>query len=308
MQQVDPATREPEKARDQKYALDHIFGPKQSTRAIYEETTQGLIKKLVNGFNSTVFAYGQTSSGKTHTMRGTADEPGIIPMAVQEVFGLIESLQDREFLLRVSYMEVRCSDSAAVVRACNLEARAMQQKRHSSFGRGGTSSSCSCSMTNSAFQGTQPCRLLADFRAPTAVASFSFLCVCLLQLYNEDINDLLAPENLKLPIHESKENGVYVAGLREDIVVSPEQVLELLREGEANRHIGATKMNEGSSRSHTVFRMVKRRGYGQEQAVPTNDSSAYCSRAGVVFSFSMALSLWVMAALRAFKLGLQQLH
>jgi centromeric protein E len=39
-------------------------------------------------------------------MRGTADEPGIIPMAVQEVFGLIESLQDREFLLRVSYMEV----------------------------------------------------------------------------------------------------------------------------------------------------------------------------------------------------------
>jgi hypothetical protein len=84
------------------------------------------------------------------------------------------------------------------------------------------------------------------------------VCHCLfLQLYNEDINDLLAPENLKLPIHESKENGVYVAGLREDIVVSPEQVLELLREGEANRHIGATKMNEGSSRSHTVFRMVR---------------------------------------------------
>lgn len=114
MQQVDPATREPEKARDQKYALDHIFGPKQSTRAIYEETTQSLIRKLVNGFNSTVFAYGQTSSGKTHTMRGTADEPGIIAMAVQEVFGLIESLQDREFLLRVSYMEVCCGACAAI--------------------------------------------------------------------------------------------------------------------------------------------------------------------------------------------------
>lgn len=78
-----------------------------------------------------------------------------------------------------------------------------------------------------------------------------------LQLYNEDINDLLAPDNLKLPIHESKENGVYVAGLREDIVVSVEQVMQLLSEGEANRHIGATKMNEGSSRSHTVFRMVR---------------------------------------------------
>lgn len=79
---------------------------------------------------------------------------------------------------------------------------------------------------------------------------------CAMQLYNEDINDLLAPDNLKLPIHESKESGVYVAGLREDIVVSVEQVMQLLSEGEANRHIGATKMNEGSSRSHTVFRMV----------------------------------------------------
>ena len=77
-----------------------------------------------------------------------------------------------------------------------------------------------------------------------------------MQLYNEDINDLLAPENLKLPIHESKESGVYVAGLREDIVVSPEQVLALLEEGEANRHVGATRKNEGSSRSHTIFRLT----------------------------------------------------
>ena len=106
MFQVDPNTHEPERVRDARYMLDHIFSPKQSTREIYGTTTQCLIHKLVNGFNSTVFAYGQTSSGKTHTMRGTPDEPGIIPMAVQEVFSLIEQSQDREFLLRVSYMEV----------------------------------------------------------------------------------------------------------------------------------------------------------------------------------------------------------
>lgn len=76
------------------------------------------------------------------------------------------------------------------------------------------------------------------------------------QLYNEEVNDLLAPENTKLPIHESKENGPYVCGLREDIVTSPEAVLALLEDGEANRHIGSTKMNEKSSRSHTIFRMV----------------------------------------------------
>lgn len=70
------------------------------------------------------------------------------------------------------------------------------------------------------------------------------------------MNDLLAPQNTKLPVHESKENGVYVCGLREDIVTGPEAVLSLLEEGEANRHVGSTKMNEKSSRSHTVFRMV----------------------------------------------------
>lgn len=78
----------------------------------------------------------------------------------------------------------------------------------------------------------------------------------LMQLYNEEVNDLLATGSTKLPVHESKEAGVYVAGLREDIVTSPEQVLSLLEEGESNRHTGATKMNERSSRSHTVFRMV----------------------------------------------------
>ena len=77
-----------------------------------------------------------------------------------------------------------------------------------------------------------------------------------MQLYNEEVNDLLAPENSKLQIHESKEAGVYVAGLREDIVTSAEHVLQLLEEGERSRHTGETKMNKSSSRSHTVFRMV----------------------------------------------------
>ena len=78
----------------------------------------------------------------------------------------------------------------------------------------------------------------------------------MLQLYNEDINDLLAMENTKLQIHESKESGIYVAGLREEIVTSVEHVLQLLEEGERSRHVGETRMNKNSSRSHSIFRMV----------------------------------------------------
>ena len=50
---------------------------------VYRATTEGIISKVMGGFNGTVFAYGQTSSGKTHTMLGAPHEPGIVPLAVQ---------------------------------------------------------------------------------------------------------------------------------------------------------------------------------------------------------------------------------
>ena len=56
--QIDPATEQPDRARDAKYALDHVFGPGTTTADIYRVTTQGLIHSLVSGFNATVFAYG----------------------------------------------------------------------------------------------------------------------------------------------------------------------------------------------------------------------------------------------------------
>lgn len=74
---------------------------------VYEKTTKDIIAKVMGGFNGTVFAYGQTSSGKTHTMLGNEAEPGIVPLAVKAIFDHIEATQEREFLLRVAYMEVR---------------------------------------------------------------------------------------------------------------------------------------------------------------------------------------------------------
>ncbi|XP_041021445.1 kinesin-like protein KIN-7N isoform X2 [Juglans microcarpa x Juglans regia] len=113
-------------------------------------------------------------------MSGSETDPGIIHRAVKDVFAKIQLISDREFLIRVSYMEI----------------------------------------------------------------------------YNEEINDLFAVENKKLQIHENLERGVFVAGLREEIVNNTEQVLKLIRSGEVNRHFGETNMNVRSSRSHTIFRMM----------------------------------------------------
>lgn len=54
----------------------------------------------MNGINGTIFAYGQTSSGKTYTMTGTDDKPGVIPLAVKQIFEEIDSTKGRVFLLR----------------------------------------------------------------------------------------------------------------------------------------------------------------------------------------------------------------
>lgn len=60
----------------------------------------------MEGYNALIFAYGQTASGKTHTLSGSPSEPGIIPLSIRDLFALIRSSPDREFLLRASYLEL----------------------------------------------------------------------------------------------------------------------------------------------------------------------------------------------------------
>lgn len=68
---------------------------------------EGLVWSAMDGFNATIFAYGQTGSGKTFTMKGNLRRnPGIIPLAVQDLFEYIKQTPEREFLLRVSYFEI----------------------------------------------------------------------------------------------------------------------------------------------------------------------------------------------------------
>jgi centromeric protein E len=68
-----------------------------------------IVKKAVDGYNGTVFAYGQTSSGKTHTMRGHTDEAGIIPLAVADLFEEISSVWIS--LANVSYNSIEIESS-----------------------------------------------------------------------------------------------------------------------------------------------------------------------------------------------------
>ncbi|XP_062220452.1 kinesin-like protein KIN-7D, chloroplastic [Phragmites australis] len=88
------------------YAYDRVFAPTTTTRHVYDVAAQHVVSGAMEGVNGTIFAYGVTSSGKTHTMHGDQRSPGIIPLAVKDTFSIIQETPNREFLLRVSYLEI----------------------------------------------------------------------------------------------------------------------------------------------------------------------------------------------------------
>ncbi|XP_041515601.1 centromere-associated protein E isoform X2 [Microtus oregoni] len=164
------------------FNFDRVFHSNEPTKNVYEEIAVPIINSAIQGYNGTIFAYGQTASGKTHTMMGSEDCVGVIPRAIHDIFQRIKKFPEREFLLRVSYMEI----------------------------------------------------------------------------YNETITDLLCSAQKMKPliIREDINRNVYVADLTEEVVYTAEMALKWITTGEKNRHYGVTKMNQRSSRSHTIFRMI----------------------------------------------------
>ncbi|KAM8969590.1 centromere-associated protein E isoform 2-T2 [Sarcophilus harrisii] len=179
------------------FSFDRVFHSNETTEKVYEEIAVPIICSAIQGYNGTIFAYGQTASGKTYTMMGSADGLGVIPKAVNDIFKKIKEIPEREFLLRVSYMEI----------------------------------------------------------------------------YNETITDLLCDTRKMKPleIREDFNRNVYVADLTEEVVSTPELALQWIKKGERNRHYGKTKMNQRSSRSHTIFRMILE---SREKGDPSNCDGA----------------------------------
>ena len=77
--------------------------------------------------------------------------------------------------------------------------------------------------------------------------------VSYMEIYMERIRDLLDPSNDNLPVHEDKQRGVYVKGLREFYVANVNEVYQILERGGESRAVAATNMNQESSRSHSIF-------------------------------------------------------
>lgn len=88
------------------YHYDNVFGQYDDNSKVYDSISKRLVRRVMEGYHGTVFAYGMTGTGKTFSMQGTMMSPGVIPLAITDIFSYIRETPHREFLLRVSYLEI----------------------------------------------------------------------------------------------------------------------------------------------------------------------------------------------------------
>ena len=95
------------RVKDQTFGFDRVFDENTTQGEVYESTTRGLMDSVLDGYNATVFAYGATGCGKTHTITGTAQQPGIIFLTMQELFEKIAERSDEKHTdISLSYLEI----------------------------------------------------------------------------------------------------------------------------------------------------------------------------------------------------------
>lgn len=95
------------RSRDRTFGFDRVFDENTTQADVYEATTRSLLESVLDGYNATVFAYGATGCGKTHTITGTVHEPGVIFLTMQELFERIsERTEDKVTEVSLSYLEI----------------------------------------------------------------------------------------------------------------------------------------------------------------------------------------------------------
>ncbi|XP_018599446.2 kinesin-like protein KIF3C [Scleropages formosus] len=91
------------------FTFDAVYDAGSRQSDLYDETVRPLIDSVLLGFNGTIFAYGQTGTGKTYTMQGLWQDPekrGVIPNSFEHIFTHISRSQNQQYLVRASYLEI----------------------------------------------------------------------------------------------------------------------------------------------------------------------------------------------------------
>ncbi|XP_069325850.1 kinesin-like protein KIF18A [Eulemur rufifrons] len=93
--------------KDLKFVFDAVFDETSTQLEVFEHTTKPILRSFLNGYNCTVLAYGATGAGKTHTMLGSATEPGVMYLTMLDLYKCMDEIKEEKVCsTAVSYLEV----------------------------------------------------------------------------------------------------------------------------------------------------------------------------------------------------------
>nr|XP_061794078.1 kinesin-like protein KIF20B [Nerophis lumbriciformis] len=238
----------------QRFQFSQVYGPDTSQKELFRGTVKELVGHVLHGGNSLVFTYGVTNAGKTFTFLGTDDDAGILPRSLDLIFSSLgEKVSDRpdvkphrcRELVRLSE-EQRAQDAAF---KDNLLRRL----------KSGSDSTLGSDDSKTFFQGEFLCtaeeRLSLGEEAHDKFSVWVSFC----EIYNENIHDLLeaAPggtgRRTALRLSQDAHGNAFVKDLRWVQVDDADEAYRVVKLGKSNQSFSSTKINQLSSRSHSIF-------------------------------------------------------
>ncbi|EPT26987.1 kinesin motor domain-containing protein [Toxoplasma gondii ME49] len=221
------------------FDVDRVFGPQATQEDIWNSVAT-CVEKVIDGYNCTIFAHGQTGTGKTYTMLG--------PDMIEGCKGceLLSGEQSRDYVVYKQAKALRVQTINRLIQHHTKQSSSLLK----SEGRGIIPRACEL-----LFDQIHK-RFGMDNENVKVFASY-------VQIYNEKLVDLLAPPNsqtssLSIVSDSHNPNSVVVQGLQLFEVKSTDELIHLLMEGTFNRAFRATKQNDMSGRSHAIFQVELR--------------------------------------------------
>ncbi|KAK4880200.1 hypothetical protein RN001_008346 [Aquatica leii] len=232
------------------FKFSKIIGPNSNQTKLFDEVVKGKVLEFINGSNCTLMSYGASGSGKTFTIVGTSEEPGIIPRSLEYLFRTLPTLPEVPLIKPnasggISYMtEAKCLKDKMD--------RQILLSKHTNM---------DCALHKQTYKAMQErlsnelVGLIDQALGPDVMLN---VWVSFAEIYNENIYDLLKPHPCKGQSRQKlclgNVNGdTYIKGLTSISVSSGLEAYLILQYGLHNTKYAATSVNSQSSRSHCVF-------------------------------------------------------
>ncbi|KAM9387964.1 kinesin-like protein KIF20A [Phaethornis superciliosus] len=296
-----PAVKNSERGIGQsvhKFTFSQVFGPETSQSEFFEGSMKDIVSAYINGVNGLVFTYGVTNAGKTFTIQGTSKDFGILPRSLAVIFNHIRG----RHYLKMNFKPHLSNDVKELEDAQVKHEEAMKHAILASLKE--ETENISNSVINvcdveSAFSNSTSKRLPSDslendfvpldiYRTNIHQRTQASVWVSFCEIYNEYVYDLLnilstskTQKRRVLRICEDQGGNSYIKDLKWINIQSTEEACKILKIGNKNRSFACTRMNEQSSRSHSIFsiRLIRLTDEHQPRVLGVSELS-FCDLAG----------------------------